>query len=95
MTTAGAVAVTEEAVNTPAPLIVAGPEVTLQVGATVVVDPSLQVAVAVYVDVDPSFTDDAPLTAMLLSVAALTLRLTGRVVFPVPLVELVNVTVSV
>ena len=31
---------------------------------------SLQVAVAVYVPVPPSFTDDGPLTAMLVSVAA-------------------------
>ena len=56
MTTAGEVAVTEEAVSTPAELIVAGPEVMLQVGVTVVVVPSLQVAVVVYVDVAPSFT---------------------------------------
>ena len=42
----------------------------LQVGVTVVVVPSLQVAVVVYVDVAPSFTDAAPLIAMLLSVAA-------------------------
>ena len=42
----------------------------LQVGVTVVVVPSLQVAVVVYVDVAASFTDAAPLIAMLLSVAA-------------------------
>jgi hypothetical protein len=95
LTTAGAVAVTEEAVRSPAELIVAGPEVTLQVGVTVVFVPSLQAAVAVYVDVAPSFTDAAPLIAMLLSeTAALTVRLTARVVFPVPLVPFVNVTVS-
>ena len=82
MTTAGAVAVTEEPVRTPAVLIVAGPEVTLQVGATVVVDPSLQVALAVYVDVAPSFTDAAPVIAMLLKVtvaAGLLFRSPGRV----------------
>jgi hypothetical protein len=64
------VAVTEEAVRSPAELIVAGPEVTLQVGVTEVVVVSLQVAVAVYVAVAPSFTDAAPLIAMLVNVAA-------------------------
>jgi hypothetical protein len=63
------VAVTEEAVRSPPALIVAGPEVTLQVGVTVVVVVSLQVDVAVYGDVAPSFTDAAPLIAMLVSVA--------------------------
>jgi hypothetical protein len=59
-------AVTDGAVNSPAALIV--PRVALQVGVTAVFVPSLQVAVAVYVDVAPSFTDAAPLIAMLLSV---------------------------
>ena len=36
----------------------------------VVVELSLQVAVAVYCAVEPSFTDAAPVTAMLLKVAA-------------------------
>jgi hypothetical protein len=47
--TAGVFAVTEEAVRTPAALIVAGPEVTPQVAreVTLVVVVSLQVAVAV------------------------------------------------
>jgi hypothetical protein len=70
LTTAGVVAVTEDPVRTPPALIVAGPEVTLQVGVTEVVVVSLQVAVAVYVDVAPSFTDAAPLIEMLLKVAA-------------------------
>ena len=61
-------AVTDGAVNSPAALIV--PRVALHVGVTDVVVPSLQVAVAVYVPVPPSFTDDGPLTAMLVSVAA-------------------------
>jgi hypothetical protein len=59
-------AVTDGAVNSPAALIV--PRFVLQVGVTEVVVVSLQVAVAVYVPVPPSFTDDAPLIAMLLSV---------------------------
>ena len=61
-------AVTDGAVNSPAPLIV--PRLALQVGVTDVVELSLHVAVAVYVPVPPSFTDDGPLTAMLVSVAA-------------------------
>jgi hypothetical protein len=67
-------AVTAGADRTPAALIV--PRFVLQVGVTVVFVPSLQVAVAVYVDVAPSFTDDAPLIAMLLSVAATLTMLT-------------------
>ena len=59
-------AVTDGAVNSPAALIV--PRDVLQVGATDVVELSLHVAVAVYVPVLPSFIDDAPLTAMLVSV---------------------------
>ena len=53
-------------------LIVAGPEVTLQVAeeVTFVVELSLHVAVAVYCAVEPSFTDAAPVTAMLVKVAA-------------------------
>ena len=50
--------------------------------------------VAVYVPVPPSFTDDGPLTAMLFNTAAFTVRPTARVVFPVPLVVFVSVTVS-
>ena len=59
-------AVTDGAVERPAALIV--PRDVLQVGVTDVVVLSLQVAVAVYVPVPPSFTDDGPLTAMLVSV---------------------------
>ena len=59
-------AVTDGAVNSPAALIV--PRDALQVGVTDVVELSLQVAVAVYVPVPPSFTDDAPLIAILVSV---------------------------
>jgi hypothetical protein len=61
-------AVTDGAVNSPAALIV--PRFVLQVGVTEVVVVSLQVAVAVYVAVPPSFTDDAPLTAIPVNVAA-------------------------
>jgi hypothetical protein len=65
-------AVTEDPVRRPPALIVAGPEVTPQVveEVTFVVELSLHVAVAVYCAVAPSFTDVAPLIAMLLKVAA-------------------------
>jgi len=53
----------------PPELIVAYEVLTLHVGVTEEVVLSLQVAVAVYVPVPPSFTDDGPLTDMLLSVA--------------------------
>ena len=43
---------------------------TLHVGLTAAVVPLSHVPVAVYVPVPPSFTDDGPLTAMLVSVAA-------------------------
>jgi hypothetical protein len=59
-------AVTDGAVNSPAALIV--PRFVLQAGVTEVVVVSLQVAVAVYVAVPPSFTDVAPLIAMLVRV---------------------------
>jgi hypothetical protein len=76
-------AVTDGAVNSPAALIV--PRFVLQVGVTEVVVVSLQVAVAVYVPVPPSFTDVAPLIAMLLSVAATFTTVTARVaVFVTP-----------
>jgi hypothetical protein len=63
-------AVTDGADRTPVALIV--PRFVVQVAeeVTLVVVVSLQVAVAVYGDVVPSFTDAAPLIAMLLSVAA-------------------------
>ena len=61
---------TASVVSTPPVLIVAYVEFSLHVGVTDDVVPSLQVAVAVYVPVPPSFTDDGPLTAMLLNVAA-------------------------
>ena len=87
--------VTAGAERRPPVLIV--PMFVLQVAreVTLVVVPLLQVAVAVYCDVVLSFTDVAPLIAMLLKVTALTLRLTGRVVFPVLVEVLVKVTVSV
>jgi hypothetical protein len=89
--------VTAEAVRTPPEVIVAKVEFSLHVGAIAAVVPLSHVPVAVNVPVPPSFTDDGPLTAMLASdaAAALTLRLTGRVVFPVLVVVLVKVTVSV
>jgi hypothetical protein len=61
-------AVTDGAVSTPVALIV--PRFVVQVAreVTLVVVVSLQVAVAVYGDVEPSFTDAAPLIAMLLKV---------------------------
>jgi len=78
--------VTADAVRTPPELIeayVVGD--TLQAGVTDVFVPSLQVAVAVYVPVPPSFTDDGPLTAMLLSVAGTSTMVTARVpVFVTP-----------
>ncbi len=89
-------AVTDGAEKSPPVLIV--PRFVLQVAweVTLVVDPLLQVAVAEYCAVEPSFTDAAPVIAMLLKVtgAALTVRLTARVVFPVPFVVLAKVTVS-
>ena len=63
-------AVTEPPVSTPVvELLVAGPEVTLQVAPVAAeVVPSLQFAVAVYVPVPPSFTEAGPLIVMLLKV---------------------------
>jgi hypothetical protein len=51
-------------------LIVAYEVLTLHVGVTAAAVPLSHVPVAVYVPVVPSFTDDGPLTAMLLSTAA-------------------------
>src|SRR5512140_3095175 len=84
-------AVTDGAVNSPEALIV--PRVVLQVGVTAVFVPSLQVAAAVYVAVAPSFTDDTPLIAMPLSVAAPFTTVTpteaARVTSPVKLAPMV------
>ena len=71
--TAGVVAVTKEAVRTPVPLIVAGPEATLQVGLIATVVPLSHVPVAVYVDVAPSFTDAAPMIVMPLKIGTFTM----------------------
>jgi hypothetical protein len=70
-------AVTDGAVNSPAPLIV--PKLALQVGVTIMFVPSLHIAVAVNVPVALSFSDDGPLTAMLLNVAAAFTIVTDRV----------------
>jgi hypothetical protein len=94
VTVTGWLAVTVAAVRTPPELIEAYEVLTLHVGVTAAVVPLSHVPVAVYVPVAPSFTDAGPLTAMLVSTAALTVRPTARVVFPVPLVVFVNVTVS-
>ena len=72
-------AVTVGAVRTPPVLIVAYRGAALHVGLTAVVVPLFHVAVAVYVPVPPSFTDDGPLTAMLVSVAATFTTVTARV----------------
>jgi len=61
--------VTAVVVSTPPVLIEAYAEFSLQVGVTVVVDPSLQVAVAVYDPLLLSFTDAGPAIAMLDKVA--------------------------
>ena len=65
--------------RTPPELIVAYDEFTLHVGVIAAVVPLSHVAVAVYVPVPPSFTDDGPLTAMLVSVAATFTMVTDRV----------------
>jgi hypothetical protein len=51
-------------------VIVAYDEFSLHVGVIAAVVPLSHVPVAVYVPVPPSFTDDAPLIAILVSVAA-------------------------
>jgi hypothetical protein len=57
-------------VRTPPEVIVVYVEFSLHVGLIAAVVPLSHVPVAVYVPVAPSFTDDAPLIAMLVSVAA-------------------------
>jgi hypothetical protein len=61
----GVSAVTDGAVRTPPALMVPIGD-TLQVGVTVVVEPSFHVAVAVYVPVDPSSTLDGPVAMAML-----------------------------
>jgi len=61
--------VTAAAVRTPPELIEAYEVLTLHAGVIAAVVPLSHVPVAVYVPVAPSFTDDAPLIAILVSVA--------------------------